>query len=130
MPIKVLLVGDMDLERQSIRRILESHAEIAIVGEAANFPQAVQMSNDLKPRVVVMDLHLPDDAHLSPLEVKSLLNSAASRLLVISIYQDAEANVLADNFEAYTLLDRRDLGNKLIPAILGKPEQLRAKAPK
>jgi two-component system response regulator NreC len=128
MPITVLLAGDIDVERESIRRLLESHAEVELVGEAATFPQATQMSNDLKPQVVLVDLHLPDDAHLSPLEVKSLLNSGASRLLVISIYRDAEANVLADNFGAYTLLDKSELDNKIIPAILGKPESPRAKA--
>jgi DNA-binding NarL/FixJ family response regulator len=128
MPITVLLACDIDVERESIRRLLESHAEVALVGEAATFPQATQMSNDLKPQVVLLDLHLPDDAHLSPFEVKSLLNSGASRLLVISIYRDAEANVLADNFGAYTLLDKSKLDNKIIAAILGKPESPRAKA--
>jgi|SRR5580700_3136636 chemotaxis response regulator CheB len=128
MPITVLLVGDMDVERESIRRLLGSHAHIEIVGEAAHFPQAVQMSNDLKPQVVVLDLHMPDDAQLSPVEFKSLLNSGASRLLVISIYRDAEANVLASNFGTYTLLDKSELDNKLIPAILGKPESPHTKA--
>jgi len=128
MPITVLLAGDIDVERESIRRLLESDAEIELVGEAATFPQATQMSNDLKPQVVLLDLHLPDDAHFSPLEVKSLLNSGASRLLVISIYQDAEANVLAGSFGAYTLLEKSELDNKLIPAILGKLESPRTKA--
>jgi hypothetical protein len=71
---------------------------------------------------------MPDDAQLSPVEFKSLLNSGASRLLVISIYRDAEANVLASNFGTYTLLDKSELDNKLIPAILGKPESPRTKA--
>ena len=110
MLVTVLLIGDMDVERESIRRILGSHAEIYLVGEATTFAQAMQMSSDLKPQVVLMDLHMPDDAMISPLEVKTLLNSGASRLLVISIWKDEEANVLADNFGSYTLLDKRDLG--------------------
>jgi len=118
----------MDIERELIRRLLESHPEIELVGEATAFPQAMQMSSDLKPQVVVTDLHMPDDALISPLEIKSLLNSGASRLLVISIWKDEEANVLADNFGTYTLLDKSDLDQKLIPAILGMDGQLRAKA--
>jgi DNA-binding NarL/FixJ family response regulator len=107
---------------------IESDAEFEIVGEATNFPQATQMSNDLKPQVVVLDLHIPDEAQLSPVEFKALLNSGTSRFLVISIYWDAEANVLADNFGTYVLLDKSELNNKLIPAILGKPESPRTKA--
>src|SRR6202034_3004894 len=127
MPITVLLAYDAEFEGQSILRLLKSRAEIQVVGEAIDFPQAMQMSNDLKPQVVVMDLHMPNDALVSPVEFKSLLNSGASRLLVISIWRDEQANILANNFGAYTLLDKRDLNNRLIPAILGKTEQVRGK---
>jgi DNA-binding NarL/FixJ family response regulator len=127
MPIRVLLVSDKDAGRQAIRQLLQTQPEIELVGEAADFPQAMQMSNDLKPQVVILDLHLPDEARLSPLEISSLLNSGASRLLVISIWEDEEANVLADKFGTLALLDKKDLGNKLIPAILAEPEQLRAR---
>jgi two-component system, NarL family, response regulator DegU len=127
MPIRVLLVSDKDAGRQAIRQLLHTQPEIELVGEAADFPQAVQMSNDLKPQVVILDLHLPDEARLSPLEISSLLNSGASRLLVISIWEDEEANVLADKFGTLALLDKKDLANKLIPAILAEPEQLRAR---
>jgi DNA-binding NarL/FixJ family response regulator len=127
MPIRVLLVSDKDAGRQAIRQLLQTQPEIELVGEAADFPQAMQMSNDLKPQVVILDLHLPDEARLSPLEISSLLNSGASRLLVISIWEDQEANVLADKFGTLALLDKKDLGNKLIPAILAEPEQLRAR---
>jgi DNA-binding NarL/FixJ family response regulator len=127
MPIRVLLVSDKDAGRQAIRQLLQTQPEIELVGEAADFPQAMQMSNDLKPQVVILDLHLPDEARLSPLEISSLLNSGASRLLVISIWEDEEANVLADKFGTLALLDKKDLANKLIPAILAEPEQLRAR---
>jgi DNA-binding NarL/FixJ family response regulator len=128
MPITVLLAGDKELERQAIRRILETHTEIELVGEATNFPQATQMSNDLKPQVIIADLHMPDEARVSPIEVVTLLNAGASRLLVISIWEDEEANVLANNFGAYTLLDKNDLGRALVPAILAKAAELRSRS--
>ena len=128
MPITVLLAGDKELERQAIRRILETHAEIELVGEATNFPQATQMSNDLKPQVIIADLRMPDEARVSPIEVRSLLNTGATRLLVISIWEDEEANVLADKFGAYTLLDKNNLGDTLVPAILEKAAELRSRS--
>jgi len=128
MPITVLLAGDRELERQAIRRILETHAEIEVVGVATNFPQATQMSNDLRPQVIISDLHMPDEARVSPIEVRTLLNAGESRLVVISIWKDAEANVLADKFGAYTLLDKDDLGDTLVPAILEKAAELRSRS--
>jgi DNA-binding NarL/FixJ family response regulator len=127
MPITVLLAGDKELERLAIRRILQAQPEVELVGEAANFPDATQMSNDLKPQVIISDLHMPDEARVSPIEVATLLNFGASRLLVISIWEDEEANVLANNFGAYTLLDKSDLGHRLVPAILAKAAELRSR---
>jgi DNA-binding NarL/FixJ family response regulator len=128
MPITVLLAGDKDVERQAVRRILQAHPEIEVVGEATNFPQATQMSNDLKPQVIISNLHMPDEALVSPVEVRTLLNSGASRLVVISIWEDEDANVLANKFGAYTLLDKRDLRNTLVPAILEKAAELRSRS--
>jgi len=128
MPITVLLAGDKEVERQAVRRILQANSEIELVGEATNFPQAVQMSNDLKPQVIISNLHMPDEALVSPVEVRTLLNSGASRLVVISIWEDEEANVLANKFGAYTLLDKRDLRNTLVPAILEKAAELRSRS--
>jgi DNA-binding NarL/FixJ family response regulator len=129
MPIKVLLADDTDFVRRAIRRLLEARSEIEVVGEAANFAETVQMSNDLKPEVIVMDLHMPDGLKITPLEVKSLLNCGTTRLLAISVWQDDDADALAESFGALTLLDKSDLGNKLIPAILATPEQLRTQFP-
>ena len=124
----MLLAGDKDVERQAVRRILQAHPEIEVVGEATNFPQATQMSNDLKPQVIISNLHMPDEALVSPVEVRTLLNSGASRLVVISIWEDEDANVLANKFGAYTLLDKRDLRNTLVPAILEKAAELRSRS--
>jgi len=128
MPITVLLAGDKEVERQAVRRILQANSEIELVAEATNFPQAVQMSNDLKPQVIISNLHMPDEALVSPVEVRTLLNSGASRLVVISIWEDEEANVLANKFGAYTLLDKNDLRNTLVPAILEKAAELRSRS--
>ena len=128
MPITVLLAGDKEVERQAVRRILQANSEIELVAEATNFPQAVQMSNDLKPQVIISNLHMPDEALVSPVEVRTLLNSGASRLVVISIWEDEEANVLADKFGAYTLLDKNNLGDTLVPAILEKAAELRSRS--
>lgn len=124
----MLLAGDKEVERQAVRRILQANSEIELVAEATNFPQAVQMSNDLKPQVIISNLHMPDEALVSPVEVRTLLNSGASRLVVISIWEDEEANVLANKFGAYTLLDKNDLRNTLVPAILEKAAELRSRS--
>jgi len=50
-------------------------------------------------------------------QVKSCLTSV-SRLLAISIWNDAETKALAASFGAVQLLDKTKLGTELIPAIV------------
>jgi DNA-binding NarL/FixJ family response regulator len=58
MPIQVIVADDHQLERQSLRALLEGEG-FGVVGEAANGQEAVQLAEELHPDVVVMDLAMP-----------------------------------------------------------------------
>jgi DNA-binding NarL/FixJ family response regulator len=72
-PITVLVADDKEVVLSSIRMLLDSDPEIRIVGEAANFRQTLQRASELKPEIVVMDIHMPDESSVSPQEIKSQL---------------------------------------------------------
>ncbi len=57
--IRVLLVDDHIMVRQGLRAILDAYADIELVGEAANGEEAVQLVDQLRPTVVVMDINMP-----------------------------------------------------------------------
>ncbi len=57
--MNVLLVEDHNMVRQGTRLYLESMG-IAVVGEATNGREAVELAGSLQPDVVVMDIHLPE----------------------------------------------------------------------
>jgi DNA-binding NarL/FixJ family response regulator len=58
--IRVLLVDDHDLIRETVRSFLESLPGLEVVGEAENGRVAVQLARDKKPAVVVMDVIMPE----------------------------------------------------------------------
>src|SRR5262245_61508670 len=62
MPIKsILIVEDHPTFLKGLRAILQDHAdEFKVVGEATNGHQAVSMTRQLQPDVVLMDIHLPE----------------------------------------------------------------------
>jgi DNA-binding NarL/FixJ family response regulator len=66
MPIKVLLADDSDVLRSAIRRILEDERRIEVIGEAGTFAKTVQMIGDLKPEVLLLDLHMADKREFAP----------------------------------------------------------------
>jgi two-component system, NarL family, response regulator LiaR len=57
--IRVLLVDDQRLLREGLRTLLELHHDIRVVGEAGDGVQAEQLTGELLPSVVLMDLRLP-----------------------------------------------------------------------
>jgi DNA-binding NarL/FixJ family response regulator len=127
MPITVLLTDDKEVVRHSIRLLIGSHPEICIVGEAANFRQTIERAAELKPQIVVMDLHMADNSAVNPQEIKVLLNNLGSRLIAISFWDDDDTQALAERFGALTLLDKLTLATELIPAI--KAAAIKQRAP-
>ena len=59
MSIRVLIVDDQILVRTGFRRILEEEADIEVVGEAGTGEEAVDLTIELEPDVVIMDIRMP-----------------------------------------------------------------------
>lgn len=116
MPIRVLLADDTECTRRAISGLLSQQPTIELLGQAADFTQTVEMANDLKPQVIVMDLHMLR-FRTDFREVKSHLNHG-SRLVAVSLANDDEAKSIADSCGAVTLLDKMKLTTELIPTII------------
>jgi NarL family two-component system response regulator LiaR len=57
--IRIVLVDDHDMVRLGIRTYLLTEQDIEVVGEAGSGEQAVQLVQELKPDLVLMDLVMP-----------------------------------------------------------------------
>ncbi|MEA2311504.1 MAG: hypothetical protein QOE28_1472, partial [Solirubrobacteraceae bacterium] len=57
--ISVLLVDDQPVVRDGLKVILEAHADLRVVAEAADGAQAVERARRVAPDVVVMDVRMP-----------------------------------------------------------------------
>jgi DNA-binding NarL/FixJ family response regulator len=116
MPIRVLLADDSDFMRSAIRRILQEERRIKVVGEAGTFAKTVQMIGDLKPEVLLLDLHMAEKREFTPELVKAQLGCVCT--LAVSFSNDHEARELAKSYGAVTLLDKMKLFGEMIPAII------------
>ena len=57
--IRLLLVDDHTMVRQGLRSLLESYEDVMIVGEGSNGDEAIELVEQLRPALVVMDLNMP-----------------------------------------------------------------------
>jgi DNA-binding NarL/FixJ family response regulator len=87
--VRVLLVDDHPVVRAGTRFVLEQDGRLRVIGEAARGRDAVHMTADLRPDVVVMDINLPD---MSGLEATRHIarSSPRARVLMLSLYNDSE----------------------------------------
>ena len=57
--IRVLIVDDNSLVRQTLTELLVNHSEIEVVGEASTGDEALSCVETLQPNIVVMDICMP-----------------------------------------------------------------------
>ena len=58
-PIKILIVDDEQLLRLGFRMIFEAQPDLDVVGEAGDGTEAVRLTGQTRPDVVLMDLRMP-----------------------------------------------------------------------
>ena len=116
----MLVVDDADVIRRTLRNFLREEPAIKLLGEASNFAEAISMTAVLKPDVILLDLHMPDDRSINAAFVKTNLSGA--RVLAMSLSGDyaseEDTRLLAESFGAVRTLDKAKLHDELIPAIL------------
>lgn len=57
--IHILLIEDHMIVREGLRRLLESEADLVVIGEASNGREALALAIELSPDVVLMDIEMP-----------------------------------------------------------------------
>lgn len=58
-PIKILMVDDHALLRETLRDRLDGEADLEVVGQAGNADDAIGLAEQLHPQVVLMDIDMP-----------------------------------------------------------------------
>jgi NarL family two-component system response regulator LiaR len=88
-PITILLVDDHEVVRQGVRGFFDSHDEFEVVGEAENGADAVKLTEELIPDVVLMDLLMSDtDGVEATRQVKNI--SPRTQIVVLTSYHEDE----------------------------------------
>jgi len=85
--VRVLVADDHQIVRQAVRRLLETQPDFVVVGEAADGREAVSLSGELAPDVVLMDVAMP---RLNGIEAtrRILRRAPRPRVVALSVHDD------------------------------------------
>jgi DNA-binding NarL/FixJ family response regulator len=85
--IRILIVDDHAVVRSGLRTILETEADIEVVGEAGDGHAALELAQELLPDVVLMDINMGDwDGVTATRRVRNYVPSA--RVIVLTNYDE------------------------------------------
>ncbi|MEU1148980.1 response regulator [Streptomyces sp. NPDC005863] len=81
----VLIVDDQPMQRFGFRMLLESQDDMTVAGEAGNGAEAVRMTAELRPDVVLMDIRMPG---LDGIEAtrRIVASGARARVLILTTF--------------------------------------------
>jgi DNA-binding NarL/FixJ family response regulator len=91
-PVRILVVDDHTVVRDGITAMLEPHADLVVVGHAADGDTAVRLADRLQPDVVLMDLRMPGTDGVAATALITA-RSPAPQVLVLTTY-DSDADIL------------------------------------
>jgi DNA-binding NarL/FixJ family response regulator len=88
-PIRVLVVDDHVMIRLGLNALMAYETDIQIVGEAGSGAEAIQLFDQLRPDVTIMDGMLPD-IHGIDATRSILAKHPGARIVIVSINESAE----------------------------------------
>ncbi len=94
--MRILLVDDHAMVRKSLACVLGWEADIEVVGEAGDGKLAVEMTQELRPDIVLMDINMP---MMNGIEATRRIHVEQPQVLVIGL------SMFADEEHAKQILD-------------------------
>src|SRR3982750_1065499 len=95
--IRVLLVDDHGVVRRGLRGYLELLDDIEVVGEAENGLRGVELSAELEPDVILMDIVMPE---LDGIEAISRIKAAQPSVQIVALTSFIEEEKVLAALEA------------------------------
>ena len=119
--VSVLLVDDQQMFRDLARSVLEKGEDYRVIGEAGGGIEAIKMTRELHPDLVVMDIQMPD---MGGIEATREIVSTfpGTQIVLMSMGSDSEYPALVRAIGADGFLTKRNVTPQNLDAVLGRAD--------
>jgi len=114
--IRILVVDDIAETRENVRKLLQFEADIDVVGTARSGKEAVQLAEELKPDVILMDINMPDMDGITATGLIRQRNPVA-QIVFLSVQGDPNYMRRAMQAGAHDFLTKPPMADELISAV-------------
>src|SRR5215470_19550633 len=88
-PSRILIADDHELSRLGLRTMVQPEADLEVVGEAATGREAVELTRQLEPDLVLMDIRMPDmDGLVATRAIKA--EHPRTSVLIVTLSEDPD----------------------------------------
>jgi len=114
--IRVLVVEDYAAFRRVLVSAIQSKAEIQVICEVADGPEAVQKARELQPELILLDIGLP---RLNGIEAARQIRNLSPESKILFVSQESSPDIVQAALEtgAKGYVVKADVGRELIPAL-------------
>lgn len=102
--IRILIIDDMQVVREGLRRMLEIETDLRVVGEAASAEEALTQVESLSPEVILMDIKMPGVDGIS-LTRKINEKYPSSNIIMLTLYDEYLTQAIEAGAKGYLLKD-------------------------
>ncbi len=114
--VRVLIVDDVAETRENVKKLLQFEADVEVVGAARSGKEGIQLSQELNPDVVLMDINMPDIDGITATETIRQ-RSPHVQVIILSVQGDQNYMRRAMLAGARDFLTKPPSGDELISAI-------------
>lgn len=115
-PFSILLADDHTMFRRGVRRIIQSISGTEVVGEASDGFELLELVKKTSPRLVIVDISMPNLRGLEATRELKIINPAV-KVLILTMHKDKEYLYHAFSTGADGYLLKEDADSELISAI-------------
>ncbi|HEX8917941.1 MAG TPA: response regulator transcription factor [Chloroflexota bacterium] len=116
MSVTVILADDHAVVREGLRMVLDAQPDISVIGEAGDGRQALDLAEELRPQVVVMDIAMPN---LNGLEATRQIvrRVPGTRVVILTMHDNPQYLLQIVKAGAISCVLKRSAGRELVMAV-------------